>query len=160
MFERKVQILALTNEAVSKIGVTYPKTRSPLDEECLQLCENLISISSLDSQHKSFFPTVKDNYMHSVAWAFSLWLQDYENFGIVPGICIDCKAVANRYGLSLIIINGRTNEGHIRTFFMGFIPNKTEKMLFGFSETFETLSLCAMSCGSKPMCCVYRSVSS
>lgn len=59
-------------------------------------------------------------------------------FEIVPGVSMDCKANANRFGMSLFTINGRTNSAHITTYFMAILPNETEeilvKVLSHFSE--------------------------
>lgn len=65
--------------------------------------------------------------MHSTAWALEEWIEDYEKYGILPGISIDCKAIANRFSFPLVSINGRMAHGQIRTFFMGFVPSETEE---------------------------------
>lgn len=52
---------------------------------------------------------------------------------------IDCKAVANRYVVLLITIDGRTHEGHVCMFFMGFIPNETESSFVWFLRKFRSI---------------------
>ena len=100
---------------------------TPKDKECLRLCQALMCLGRENSNNKVFFTSNEDTTMHSTAWVLAEWLEDYVNYGIVPGVCIDCKAIANRFGLPLITINGRTNCGQVCTFFMGFLPDTTEE---------------------------------
>ena len=57
--------------------------------------------------------------------------------GIVPGISIDCKSVANVYGIPRIGFAGRTNEGRNVIYMMGVIFDQTEDSMVWAMEQFN-----------------------
>ena len=62
---------------------------------------------------QNHFSITSDTVMNFAAWAFGELLEDYERYGTIHGVSMDCKASANKFGLSLITINGRTNTGSV-----------------------------------------------
>lgn len=83
-------------------------------------------IREYSDENKVFFNLNEDGEMISASWAFGSWLEGYARYGIVPGINIDCKAIKNRFGLPLLTIYGRSNEGFVMTYFMEYISCETE----------------------------------
>lgn len=75
----------------------------------------------------------------SACWAFAEWIEDYETFGVTPGVSLDCKAVANRYGFPLITINWRCNDVFSLTFFMGCISSETEADFIVILSQFKSM---------------------
>lgn len=104
----------------------------------MQLCGKIIALAQKDARHRILFTKTVDNTTHAVTWGFSEWLDNFKKYGIVPGLSIDAKAVANRYGIPLITVKGRRNEGHVCTFFMGFLPGETEKSFKWFLERLKS----------------------
>lgn len=111
---------------------------NPKEMECFRLCEIFMSLSRKNSRNKVFFITKPDNSMHSTARALSAWLDDYEKYGIVPGVSMDCKVSANRFGLPLFLINVRRKYGDMCTYFMGFIPDQSEESFFWILRQFRS----------------------
>lgn len=111
---------------------------NPKEAECYKLCEVLMSLSRKDASSKVFFTTKPDSAMHSAAWALGSWLDDYEKYGIVAGVRMDCKVSSNRFGLPMFSINGRTKFGDVCTFFMGFLPDQTEESFIWVLQQFQS----------------------
>lgn len=60
--------------------------------------------------------------LHSVFWSFPEWREDYLRHGFVPGVSIDAKVLASGYNIPLANISGRTSNGSLCIYFIGFIP--------------------------------------
>ena len=96
------------NRDLCRRQITYNGNKiNPREKECHALCVNLMSSQRHNPLHKTFFSVNSDSSMKYAAWALGDWLQDYERHGIVPGISMDCKSNATRFGFSLFTINGK-----------------------------------------------------
>lgn len=65
--------------------------------------------------------------MHSRAWMLEDWIDEYERYGIIAGVSMDCKTIVNRFSYPLMCINSRSQSRQVCTFFMGVIPSETEE---------------------------------
>lgn len=65
-------------------------------------------------------------------WCSQEWLQDYNKFVIVPGVCIDEKRIANRFSPPLIKMNGRICTGRLRLYAEGFVDTEDENAFYCF----------------------------
>lgn len=105
----------------------YVRNREcPGEQDCFRLRQNLFELQGQNSRLKVFFLTTGKDTMHCTAWMIEPVIEDYEQYGIVPGVCIDCKALSNRFRCPLLTINGRTPDGKVCTLFMGFLRSETE----------------------------------
>ena len=75
--------------------------------------------------------------LKAVCWGYSLWKENYYKFGVVPGVCIDAKALANNYDIPFVSISGRDHDGKNKIFFMGFIPNERVESMCLFLNGFR-----------------------
>lgn len=111
--------------------------RSPKELDCNELIQTLMELRNTDIGSRSYMTSRQDNALQSVCWGLSHWRCDYEQFGILPGICIDCKANANAYSMNLVTISARTNAGTECTIFMGFLADETDKTFIWLLRCFK-----------------------
>lgn len=78
------------------------------------------------------------NSLKNVWWASPDWLRDYEQYGVVPGVAIDGKGLANRFNLPLFTLTGRTNYGRTRLFAMGFLQGENGWSVRWFLNNFKS----------------------
>ena len=101
--------------------------RHPVERDCQNLVTNLMSYTQLNPGMFCEARVNRDNALHSVCWGFPQWREEYRQFGIIPGITIDAKALANNYDTPLAFICGRTNNGAVTVFVMGFLSSQREE---------------------------------
>ena len=99
-----------------------PRKNHPAEHDFQLLIQKLFDFSNkmLDMYAKTC--VVEIYTLHSVCWSFPEWQEDYPRHDVVPGVSIDAKALTNFYNISLVSICGRTSNGSLWIYFMGFIP--------------------------------------
>lgn len=91
----------------------------------MSLIDNLNMLRSDESSmHMSYTTFGSNRELCNVCWSFGEWLEAYAEHRITPGVAMDGKAVANRYGLPLFQITGPHNCGRVRVFCMGFLQSE------------------------------------
>lgn len=91
-----------------------------------RLVSNLMGLRNQDTGAYCAMTRSVDGRMHSTVWSISEWKEDYYQYGVIPGISIDCKYKGNEFLMSLITVSGRTNCGRVFTAMMGFLVDETE----------------------------------
>ena len=105
----------------------------PRKRDCRHLVQTLFDIRNEDPGCLSYVQADQDSVLRSDSWTYAEWIRDYERYGIIPGICIDCKCSGTQYSMILVIINGGTNSGRVCTYFMGFLSTETlESFIWSF----------------------------
>ncbi|KAI0557856.1 hypothetical protein FGB62_256g01 [Gracilaria domingensis] len=118
----------------------YERTVSNLrDLECMKLYKELVWLRKNNVENRYFESQDSEGRMISACWALAQWIEDYKQFGVVPGISVDCKTVANRYRLPLITINGRSNDGFVVAFSVGFIGGESKADVLDFLFQFKSM---------------------
>eukprot|EP00178_Gracilaria_changii_P001057 TRINITY_DN114_c0_g1_i1.p1 TRINITY_DN114_c0_g1~~TRINITY_DN114_c0_g1_i1.p1 ORF type:complete len:874 (+),score=123.03 TRINITY_DN114_c0_g1_i1:3646-6267(+) len=113
---------------------------NPTDRECLRLCATLVNLVNEEKENKAFFDIEHSGRMKLACWSYWDWLEEYNRFGVVPGISIDCNALSNRYGsFRLVTITGRANDGYTLTFFVGLISSETEDSFTSVLKYFKSI---------------------
>lgn len=67
------------------------------------------------------FTFTDDESLKNIWWSFLEWLGEYEKFGIIPGLCIDAKALANVKIIPPVCLNGRTSNENSGIYAMCFL---------------------------------------
>ena len=111
--------------------------RHPAERDCQNLVSNLMRYTQLNPGMFCEARVNRDNALHSVCWGFPQWRDEYKQFGIIPGVTIDAKALANNYDTPLAFICGRTNNRAVTVFFMGFLASQREEEFLWMLECFK-----------------------
>lgn len=128
-----------SNREVLRQQLRYMRsTTSPRDQDCFRLCHCLFEMQANDPSHKVFFRTTGKGKMHSTAWMLWQLVDDCNMYGTIPGVSIDCKAMANLFGYLLFSMNWRTSAWDVCTFFMVFVPWETKESLKWMSQKFKS----------------------
>lgn len=110
---------------------------NPRGRECMALLQRLHDMRKCDPGIVCSFRTQGVfNSLEDIWWSFPKWLDAYHTFGRVPGVCIDGKFAANRFGLPLVSLTGWYNEGHVKLFAMGFLRAEDESSIMWFLKEF------------------------
>ena len=128
----------LTRKLRYDMDNNYPKSKS-----CSNLIHTLVNMQSDDPHMYLKVETEGDNKrkgersMRAVCWEERTWLEDYHQFGVLPGVSIDAKAVATDFGTPFVSIRGRDIGGNLRVFFMGFFSNERQDSIQCFLQCFK-----------------------
>jgi len=98
----------------------------PTESDCNEMIASLIEMKHKNEQMHFNVRLTEDGRVHSVMWVLPQWREDYVLYGIMPGVSMDCKSIANAYDLPLIAVTGRTGEGQCCIFGMGFLATQCE----------------------------------
>lgn len=121
--------------------ISYRARRThPYDQDCMILIRNLIQMQQRNYRTFYSIRLTQENSLHSVVWSLPEWRDSYELNGIRPGISVDCKSVANVYGLPLIGFAGRTNEGRNVVYMMGVLHDQTEESITWAMQQFDNMA--------------------
>ena len=96
------------------------RKKYPLDEDCRTLIGTLVNMQSKDPGMYVRVDIAGHTALNAVCWGEKQWLTDYLRFGVVPGVSLDSKAIANVYDIPFVSIGGRDNDGHLLIIFMEF----------------------------------------
>lgn len=121
--------------------IAYRTRRNhPYEQDCMILVRNLVEMQQLNIRTFYSIRLTSENSLHSIVWSLPEWRDMYESNGILPGISVDCKSVANVYGLPLVGFAGRTNEGKNVIYMMGVLSDQTEDSLKWSMEEFDRMA--------------------
>ena len=84
-------------------------------------------LRTLQLEHlKAFYDvkTDKEDRLQNLCFALPGWQDEFAFYGIASGVSIEGKAVSCKYVISLVAINGKSNNGKFLTFFLGSIATK------------------------------------
>lgn len=107
--------------------------RDPKELDCNELIHSLMDLRREDIGSRCYVTTRVDNELQSACWVLSEWKRDYEHFGNLTGIFMDCLANYTAYPMNLVIVGTRANNGQECTIFIGFFADETHTISCGFS---------------------------
>ena len=125
------------------------RKRYPRDDDCKSMLGALFNMHRRDPGLFVRVQTDGPTKLRAVCWGQSDWLESYYKFGVVPGVSLDAKAIANRYNTPFISFGGRDNNGKNLVFFVGFIPNERQESMSWFVQSF--LEFCSIA--PNMVCC-------
>lgn len=118
-----------------RLDATFPRA---VDDS--RLVQNLQNLQKEDRNMQVRFQAVRRCRSLANIWGtFLEWLDEYSEHGGVTGICWDGNAPSNSFGLPLFQINGRTHNGRVGIFCVGYIQaenrNSVTLMLLEFKNS-------------------------
>ena len=99
----------------------------PAERDSHFLVQNLLELTTKMPDMFARTRMAENRTLHAVCWSFPDWREDYMRYGVVPGAAIDAKELKNCYNIPFVNISGRTNNGSLRIYFMGFIPSEDKE---------------------------------